>query len=128
MEVTVDTHALIWFWDAGLFSKLSPAARHHLETAELEGVIHIPIIVLTEILHLSEKGKIARSFSDLYGQVKESSNYRIVPFTPAILELAASLTGLETHDRIILATARFVETPLVSKDETLRQYAEQVVW
>jgi PIN domain nuclease of toxin-antitoxin system len=128
MEITIDTHALIWFTDDELYSRLSSTARRQLGNAEASGLIHVPIIALTEVLHLSEKRRIRSSFERIYKMILESENYRIIPFTRDVLEIAVALNGLETHDRIILASAIFAKTPLISRDVALREYDKRVLW
>lgn len=128
MEVTVDTHTLLWYTDEQLQSRLSAVARERLDAAETTGIIYVPIIVLTEILHLTEKRRIHGRFENIYEDIRSSINYRIVPFTAEVLHIAVRLKQLETHDRIILATALQVKAPLISKDESLRKYSAEVVW
>lgn len=102
--------------------------KERLDAAEVAGIIYVPIIVLTEILHLTEKRRISGRFEKIYEDIVSSMNYRIVPFTTETLEIATGLKQLETHDRIILATALQVRAPLVSRDEVLREYSAEVVW
>lgn len=128
MAITIDTHALIWYIDKNLNDKLSPKAMHTIVEAEKNDLIYVPIIVLMEILYLAEKGKLNLSFGDLLSQIENSINYEIIPFGMEVLKIAESLTGLEAHDRLILATAQLTGTSLVSKDRALRKNSVKVVW
>jgi len=128
MEVTVDTHTLVWFFESSLKNRLSRTARDALREAESEGTVYIPIIVLVEILHITEKGRIALDFGALLEKIHESENYVIIPLDIDILKIAINIKGLEAHDRLILAAALSKGTPLVSKDAELLQSQYDVVW
>lgn len=105
MAITIDTHALIWYMDLELNSKLSSSAFASIKDAEAKSIIYIPIIVMIELLYLYEKGRINISFSDTLDKIEGSQNYQIVPLEVSLLKIAESIKGLETHDRLILATA-----------------------
>lgn len=124
MEITLDTHAFIWYLDKNLNHKLSPKALKAIKEAEETDNIYIPIIVLMEILYLIEKGRVNLSFHKLLLNLEESINYEIVPFDNRLLKIAETIKGLEVHDRLILATAVLTDSPLVSSDKeryTLRE-------
>ena len=48
-------------------------------------------------------------------------NTRIVPLTVEILNVMATLSGLELHDRIIVATALVLNAPLITRDGPIRE-------
>ena len=128
MEITLDTHSLIWYVDKGLNIKLSQKALHTIKEAENTAIIYIPIIVLMELLHLVEKGKANLSFSRLLLTLEESSNYQIIPFDTRLLKIAQTLKGLEVHDRIILATATLTNSPIVTKDKDMIGKGILTIW
>lgn len=128
MEITLDTHSLIWYLDEGLNSKLSKIALNTIKKAENKGIIYISVIVLIEILYLIEKGRINLDFDKLLSILEESEIYCIVPLDTSLLKEVENLKGLETHDRIILATAKFTNTSLVSKDKVIRKQYNDVIW
>lgn len=128
MEITLDTHSLIWFVDKGLNKKLSRKALKTIRNVEEVGIIYIPIIVLMEILHLIEKGKINLTFSKLLDNIENSLNYQIIPFDTELLRTAETITGLEAHDRLILATAMLTNSILISKDNQVRTKGIKVIW
>ena len=35
---------------------------------------------------------------------------------------------LELHDRVIMATARYLGTPILTKDKTLQKYHRDTIW
>jgi len=128
MEITLDTHTLIWYVDKGLNEKLSTKALEVISKAEEIGVIYISIIVLMETLHLTEKGRVNLSFFELLNNIEDSSNYVIVPFDTELLRRAEEIKGLEVHDRLILATAVSTNSILVSKDSEIRAKGRKVIW
>ncbi len=99
-----------------------------IKEAEAESIIYIPIIVMIELLYLYEKGRINIDFSDTLNKIEGSQNYEIVPLEVSLLKVAESIKGLETHDRLIMATAFWLKTPLISKDEQLLKYSDLVSW
>ena len=127
-NITLDTHRLIWYVDNDLHHRLSDTACQKIATAERNGVIYIPTIALMETLDLIERGRVNLSFSDLISNIEESQNYQAVPFDADLLKVAIPLTGLEMHDRLILATAISTNSVLVSKDRDISAKGVNVVW
>ena len=128
MEITLDTHTLIWYVVKKLNGRLSKKALETIKKAEADGVIYISVIVLMETLHLAERGRITLSLDKLLEDIEKSSNYRIISFDTKLLQIAATLKGLEAHDRLILATAILTNSYLVSKDKELRDKWKNTVW
>lgn len=128
MEITLDTHSLIWYLDKGLNSKLSQTALQTIMEAENTDMIYIPIIVLMELLYLVEKGKVNLSFNKLLLSLEESNNYQIIPFDTRLLKIAQTLKGLEVHDRIILATATLTNSPIITKDKDMIGKGILTIW
>ncbi|MDI6751625.1 MAG: PIN domain-containing protein, partial [bacterium] len=62
MEITLDTHSLIWYVDKKLNKKLSKKALEAIKKAEEAGIVYVSVIVLMETLHLIEKGRVKLSF------------------------------------------------------------------
>ena len=128
MEITLDTHAFIWYLDKNLNHKLSPKALKAIKEAEETDTIYIPIIGLMEVLYLIEKGLVNLSFNKLLLTLEESVNYRIVSFDTRLLKIAETIKGLEVHDRLILATAIITGSPLVSNDREIHAKGIKVIW
>lgn len=128
MEITIDTHSLVWYLDKDLNKKLSNRALSTIKKAEKDGIIYISVIVLVEMLYLIEKNRINFNFEDLLLKFKKNSAYKIIPLDILILKEIENLKGLETHDRIILATAKMTNTSLVSKDDTIRNNSQNIIW
>ncbi len=127
-NVTLDTHALLWYVDKPLQWKLSPAASEVIRKAETEGIVYVPAIVLMEILDLVEKKRSSISFERLMLSIEESENYQIIPIDATLLKTRMPLKGLDIHDRLILATAILTDSVVVSKDKAMRAKGINVVW
>jgi len=128
MEITLDTHSLIWYLDKSLNKKLSTKALSIIKKAEKNGIIYISIIVLMEILYLIEKNRINYDFNDLLILLEKNIAYKIIPLDTLILEEIKLLKRLEIHDRIILATAKITNTSLISKDKVIRNNYKNIIW
>lgn len=128
MEITLDTHAFIWYLDKSLNNKLSPKALKAIKEAEDSYTVYLPIIVLMEVLYLVEKGRVNLSFHKLLLNLEESVNYEIVPFDTRLLKIAETIKGLEVHDRLILATAILTGSPLISNDKEIHAKGIKVIW
>lgn len=128
MEITLDTHSLLWYLDKNLNKKLSEKAFNSIKKAEEHGIIYISVITLVEILYLIEKGRIEYNFNFIVKALEENQIYCIIPLDVNILQEIENLKGLETHDRIILATAKTTNSKLVSKDKIIRNNYKEVLW
>lgn len=128
MEITLDTHALIWYIDKGLNKKLSVKALGAIKEAEANGIVYLPVIVLMEMLHLIEKGRVLLSFVKFLSLIESCHNYKVIPLDISLIKVAKTLTGLEVHDRLILATSILTNSSLISKDKELGKRGINVVW
>jgi len=128
-KITIDAHSLFWYVDKDFNDKLSPLALQLITEAESNGTIYVPVIVLMEIAHLIERGRINISFNNLMSHIEGSQSYHIVPIDAVLLKIAISISGLEIHDRLILATAIITNSTLVSKDRAVRGIGRvNVIW
>ena len=123
MEIVVDSHALFWFLTAN--EKLSPRARRMIEHAQ---IVIVPSIVVMEILYILEKNSMSVRFIELLGELK-AKNYLVYPLDLEIISQTVSVTsGLEMHDRIIVATATYFNAPLISRDSEIKRVYEKTIW
>lgn len=87
-------------------------------------IVFIPVMVLMEILYLSEKNRISTTLPDVIKLVQNSTNYRIYPITGEVVLTAKEITDVpELHDRIIAATAVLLGLNLISKDSVIGKSA-----
>lgn len=121
-EYATDTVGLV-LRQAG--RQLGAQARTIFAAAEAgQTVIHIPTMVLAEILYLSEKGRISTSLAEVAQHLQTFPTYRECPLTRAVIETAAQITDIrELHDRLIAATARWLNVALLTNDSVIQRSA-----
>lgn len=127
-RITLDAHALIWYIYEQSNSMLTKKALDIINKAMDNGIIYVPTIILLEILRLIEKKKYPISFNKLMNTLKRNDAFEIVPLTIEIVELSEKLTHWDIHDRVIIATAIYTDTDLVSADEDVTKIYNRVIW
>jgi PIN domain nuclease of toxin-antitoxin system len=120
MNFVTDTHALLWwFTDSPRISRKATDIFERCESGE--NVIFIPSIVLAEALSIFEKRRIPFDFGKLLKRIEDSVNFVIVPLDYPILQKMIDLKDIqELHDKIIVSTSRYVDAPIITKDETIQ--------
>ena len=129
MNCVTDTHALLW-WSAES-RKISSKAYEIFERCESgDNVIFIPSIVLAESLSIFEKKRISFDFRRLLKRIEDSENFVIIPFDFPILQKMIDLKDvIELHDKIIVATAKYLMAPLITKDAAIEKISYiRTVW
>lgn len=124
----LDTHVLVWFVEGD--SKLGDHARRRImEAAEFGGIL-ISAITPWEIALLARKQKIelSRPVRSWIATVLETGGPVIAPLAPEIALDSVMLPG-DLHndpaDRIIIATARHHDVPLLTVDRAILAYAAE---
>jgi len=80
----------------------------------------IPAIVLMEMLYLFEKSRIDVGLLQAEGLFK-SRNYQFEPLSFDILKTAVEIDDIpELHDRLIPATAKYLDLRLITNDPEIR--------
>jgi PIN domain nuclease of toxin-antitoxin system len=128
----LDTHALVW-WVSGE-PALSRKAKAAIDRERNGGAIIVCSISAWEIAMLVARERLLLSM-DVGSWLATAAQIEPVRFVPVDVEIAAksgSLPG-EFHrdpaDRMIVATARGLAAPLVTKDERIRAYAHvRTIW
>jgi len=112
----VDTHALYWYLTQS--SKLSPAAMQVFQdSAQGQGILFIPSIVVAELYFLNLKAGSPLNFAIEYQQLKNAGQFRFVPFqADDILQFDNLSLIPEIHDRIIAGVAFFLGIPCLTCD------------
>ena len=125
--VLLDTHALLW-WQAG-GERLSAAAARAIARSD---AILVSPISCWEVATLLARGRIALD-RDVYAWVRDlfsSDEVELAPLTAQAAVGAAQLGAAGFHgdpaDRFLYATALEHGVPLVTKDDSIRSYAEKV--
>ncbi len=130
--IVLDTHALVW-WVGGDES-LSKKAKAAIERELDGGQIVVSAISAWEIAMLVEREKLVLSM-DVASWLAAVAEIEAVRFIPLDVEVAVKSVDLpgEFHkdpaDRMIVATARKLSAPLVTKDEKILNYAHvNTIW
>ena len=129
MNYLLDTVTLVRHFTAQ--GKIGKQAALILDTIENNRVdkLSISVISLMEIMYLAEKKRIAIDLQETLDLTKDSNRYNIINLTPEILITAESINFYELHDRLILATAKWLDIPIISSDSLFSQVPEiTVIW
>jgi PIN domain nuclease of toxin-antitoxin system len=134
-EYVADTHALDWHLAGS--NRLSPAAREIMQSAD-RGLhrIFVPSIALVELIYLEERGAVRNDTVNriihLVSGTGERASYSLVPLdlgTVRALRDVPRDAVTDMPDRIIVATAKQLGLPLISRDGKIRRSgAVPIVW
>jgi len=128
MDYLADTVTIIrHFSKTGAIGK---EARNLLAAAEKgKHRVHLSVLTLVEIMYLSQKNRIAIDLAETIRIINASENYCIINLSPDIVNVASSIEFYELFDRLIIATARFLEVPLLTCDKKIREsQVIEVIW
>ncbi len=126
--VVVDTHTAIWYLLQS--PKLSETAEKEIDSASK---IYLSSITIIEITYLTEKGRIPQiALTRLLNALNQPlSNWQVVVID---LDIALSLAKIdrqvvpEMPDRIITATALYLNLPLITCDTKITASKIQTIW
>ena len=124
LGAVADTHTVIWYIFAD--SRLSVTARTTIEEIAAEGnQVAFSSITLAEIVYLSERGRINSNTLDLLLREVESDDALLVEI-PFDRNIALTLRQVDRSqiphlpDRIIAATALYLNLPVISRDRRIQ--------
>lgn len=130
--IVLDTHTLVW-WVTG-DPTLSTRAKAAIEQEQPGGEIIVSSISAWEIAMLVQREKLLLSMDvdSWLATVAQIDGVRFMPVDVEVATKSVLLPG-EFHkdpaDRMIVATARKLAVPLVTKDEKIRAYAHvKTIW
>lgn len=129
MNYIADTHALLWWFTDS--PRISQTAAGIFERCEQGGtVIFIPTIVIAESLSIFDKKRVSFDFKKLFTMINNSDNFMLVPLDYHILRKMIDLKDIpELHDKIIVATAKHLNLPIITKDGILQDLPHvKTVW
>ena len=127
-SVLLDTCALIWFLDG----TMPPAAAERIIRAgQADGIFVSPISAWEIGLLARPRGTNTLRFlpdpKAWFRQAMASAGFRPAPFTPDIAIDASHLPGNlppDPADRMLIATARHLHVPIVTRDQRILTYAK----
>ena len=129
--IVVDTHALIWWVAGGPLSKL---AAESIERNAADHRLFASSITAWEISLLVEKGRLELTI-EVAEWIKEVEALPGLRFIPVDNDISVASTKLhepfhpDPADRIIVATARSLDAPVVTRDQRLIDYPHvETVW
>jgi PIN domain nuclease of toxin-antitoxin system len=122
--ILLDTH--IWFWWVQDVNQLTPQQRTALSNGERDG-LGVSVISCWEVAMLVAKKRLALSVSatDWVRQALRYPGIRQLRLTPNIAVASTELPGdfhPDPADRIIVATARAHDVPVMTNDDRIRNY------
>lgn len=126
--ILLDTNAFLWMVSGE--SLLGPKSTEAIERASQEGAIRISAITPWEISMLAEKGKINLEMDTLawFHTALDQAKVDLEPISLLIAVEAGRLPRAihgNPADRIIIATARSLDWPLLTTDRKILAHAKQ---
>jgi len=128
MEYLLDTVTLVRYLSNT--GKLPQKVKRIFDQAE-KGLctFSISTISIMEILYLAERKKIPISLEEVVEKIRLSSIYKIINLSTEIILAAQSVDFYELHDRLILATAKYLDIPIISSDTKFKEVEGiKVIW
>jgi PIN domain nuclease of toxin-antitoxin system len=91
--------------------------------------IYISVLSLVEIMYLAQKNRIGINLFETLDTINNSTNYFLVDLSPEIVAVAEAIEFYEIFDRLIVATAKFLNIPILTSDEKIKDIPGiEVVW
>jgi len=91
--------------------------------------LFVSTISFMEILYLSERNRIPVSLEEVIEKIRLSTIYEVIDLSTEIVIEAKSVDFYEMHDRLILATAKYLNIPIISSDSKFKEvYGISVIW
>jgi len=132
LGAVADTHAVIWYIFAD--PRLSATARTTIEQIAMDGnQIGFSSITLAEIVYLSERGRINADTLDRLLAAVDSEDALLVEI-PFERNIALTLRQVDRSqipdlpDRIIAASALYLNVPVISRDRRIQLSSVDTIW
>ena len=128
MNYLLDTIAVIRYLSNT--GKISAKVKTIFNKAENgENKLFISTISFMEIMYLAEKNRIPITLEIVIEKIRISSIYKIVNLSIDIILTAKTVEFHELHDRLILATAKYFDIPIISSDLKFKEVSNiEVIW
>ena len=126
-----DTHALVFHAAGG--GRLGPKARQHFDACERrQAILYVPVVVMWEISLLARAVRISlrRPLGEFFDDLFSNPAYQPIDTTAAHVLIADGLRFTrDPFDALIVATARDLGLPLVTRDAQIRvSGAVRAIW
>lgn len=127
-----DTHAALWYMFAD--ARLSDTAKNFIKNAAAARQnIAISSISLAEVVYLCEKGRFPISaYDDLIKALADPDHvFTETAVNSAVVEAMRSVSRAEIPempDRIVAATSKYLDVPVVSRDRRIRAANLRTIW
>ena len=123
--IYLDTHVAAWLF-AGRTDLFPPAVRKLLDENDL---LISPIVVL-ELQYLYEIQRTAEPAQVVVESLEDAIGLKVCdqPFPPIIGMALDQQWTRDPFDRILVAHAALRETPLVTRDQNIRDHYPHAVW
>jgi PIN domain nuclease of toxin-antitoxin system len=132
-DYVVDTHVL--YWHLSKSENLSDAVREIMAGADNgANQIYVPGIILVELVYLAERSRVEQPLVDQAFRLLRdaASQYRLAELSYDTVEAMRQVPRdavPDMPDRIIVATAKQLGLPLISRDGKIRRSgAVPIVW
>ena len=128
MQYLLDTVTLIRHFTGK--GKIGQTAAHILDAIEeSDDSFFVSVVSLMEIMYLTEKNRIAINLSETLKLLEAPSKYTIINLNPEVLQVAETVEFYELHDRLILATAKWLGVKVISNDHEFKKVQDvEVLW
>lgn len=126
MRVVADSHAIVWYLKGS--SQLSAAASQALAEAETTDGIVVSVATLIDLWYVSQTTRTVNA-ADLARLRDRMASSSAATWQPIDLAVADATTAIprdvitDPWDRFIVATARVLAIPLVTRDGAIRDSA-----
>lgn len=129
MNYLLDTVTLVrHFTEQGKIGKQAASILDGIEKNTTDK-FSISVVSLMEVMYLAEKKRISIDLQQTLNLINTSNRYNIVNLTAEILITAETIDFYELHDRLILATAKWMDIPVISSDSLFPQVSGiTVIW
>ena len=121
----LDTHVVVWLYQKDE-ERISPLARELIESSDLL----VSPMVLLELEYLFETGRIKARAAKVYDYLHHSIQIDVCskPFAAVVRKSIGMKWTRDPFDRLITAQAALDESPLLTKDHTIRTCYPEAVW
>lgn len=127
-DLLLDTHVLIWLMDSGRI--LSSETRQLIKSTCKQHRLLVTAVSVWEIALLHSKGRVSlnKPLQQWLKRIESLPYIKMIALTPEIAIESCELPG-EFHgdpaDRMIVATARILGVPLITRDQKILAYGQK---